>query len=330
MLLRAFGQYLGLQPPWNVVLLSTALYGGVALVLLHFAGAACCCMWSLVGCRCTAAACMSAGIVLLQRRACLQCSRLLPAASVVHDVSTTSGHAPAAPRTFAYSSVARVWHVFSGCSCDEWPGQGLAVPGLLGSALATTWGALLLMVFSAAAAVAAGMPVLLLPAPMLAASGLALFQVHCVLLYISNCMDLTSGGRSLAQAVHAHALAAPAGLAARKRMHTAPCRPFAPSWLHAASQRLAQAALHGQLSKPVTRTLHRPAHVSRSRGRCGTTCCSPQRQGCQGAGLCCTTTGTWTSTWGPGPCSTPVWCSSQAWLWPWPCPALRCAEALAA
>ena len=44
-LLRAFGQYLGLQPPWNVVLLSTALYGGVALVLLHFAGAACCCMW---------------------------------------------------------------------------------------------------------------------------------------------------------------------------------------------------------------------------------------------------------------------------------------------
>ena len=51
--------------------------------------------------------------------------------------------------------------------------------GLLGSALATTWGALLLMVFAASAAVAAGMPILLLPAPMLAASGLALFQVSC-------------------------------------------------------------------------------------------------------------------------------------------------------
>ena len=38
-LLRAFGQLLGLQPPWSVALLSTALYGGAALVLLHFAGA---------------------------------------------------------------------------------------------------------------------------------------------------------------------------------------------------------------------------------------------------------------------------------------------------
>ena len=38
-LLRAFGQFLGLQPPWSVALLSTALYGGAALVLLHFAGA---------------------------------------------------------------------------------------------------------------------------------------------------------------------------------------------------------------------------------------------------------------------------------------------------
>ena len=39
-LLRAFGQYLGLQPPWSVILVSAALYGGAALVLLHFAGAA--------------------------------------------------------------------------------------------------------------------------------------------------------------------------------------------------------------------------------------------------------------------------------------------------
>ena len=37
-LLRAFGQFLGLHPPWSVLLVSTALYGGAALVLLHFAG----------------------------------------------------------------------------------------------------------------------------------------------------------------------------------------------------------------------------------------------------------------------------------------------------
>ena len=65
----------------------------------------------------------------------------------------------------------------SHCATSQAAGRA----GLLGSALATTWGALLLMVFSASAAVAVGMPVLLLPAPMLAASGLALFQVrpHC-------------------------------------------------------------------------------------------------------------------------------------------------------
>ena len=40
-LLRAFGQFLGLHPPWSFVLVSVALYGGAALVLLHFAGAYC-------------------------------------------------------------------------------------------------------------------------------------------------------------------------------------------------------------------------------------------------------------------------------------------------
>lgn len=39
-LLRAFGHFLGLHPPWSIVLVSVALYGGAALVLLHFAGAA--------------------------------------------------------------------------------------------------------------------------------------------------------------------------------------------------------------------------------------------------------------------------------------------------
>ena len=48
-------------------------------------------------------------------------------------------------------------------------GDAIRAAGLLGSALATTWGALLLMVFAASAAVAAGMPLLLMPAPMLAA-----------------------------------------------------------------------------------------------------------------------------------------------------------------
>ena len=37
-LLPAFGQFLGLHPPWSFVLVSVALYGGASLVLLHFAG----------------------------------------------------------------------------------------------------------------------------------------------------------------------------------------------------------------------------------------------------------------------------------------------------
>ena len=69
---------------------------------------------------------------------------------------------------------------------ERWVTKADLCAGLLGSALATTWGALLLMVFSAAAAVAAGMPLLLLPAPMLAASGLALFQVLIMGLLVAN------------------------------------------------------------------------------------------------------------------------------------------------
>ena len=37
-LFRAFGQYLGLHPPWSYVAVSFALYGGAALVVLHLAG----------------------------------------------------------------------------------------------------------------------------------------------------------------------------------------------------------------------------------------------------------------------------------------------------
>lgn len=37
-LFRAFGQYLGLQPPWSYVVVSFALYSGAALVVLHVAG----------------------------------------------------------------------------------------------------------------------------------------------------------------------------------------------------------------------------------------------------------------------------------------------------
>ena len=37
-LFRAFGQYLGLQPPWSYVVVSFALYGFAALVVLHMAG----------------------------------------------------------------------------------------------------------------------------------------------------------------------------------------------------------------------------------------------------------------------------------------------------
>ena len=76
------------------------------------------------------------------------------------------------------------WHLY----VSKWrrtQSRLLLSAGLLGSALATTWGALLLMVFSASAAVAVGMPMLLLPAPMLAASGLAMFQVSWVSEYAS-------------------------------------------------------------------------------------------------------------------------------------------------
>eukprot|EP00884_Botryococcus_braunii_P004652 jgi/Botrbrau1/14188/Bobra.182_3s0121.1 len=35
---RAFGQYIQLQPPWNYIAVTFALYGGAALVVLHLAG----------------------------------------------------------------------------------------------------------------------------------------------------------------------------------------------------------------------------------------------------------------------------------------------------
>lgn len=35
---RAFGQYVQLQPPWNYLAVTCALYGGAALLVLHLAG----------------------------------------------------------------------------------------------------------------------------------------------------------------------------------------------------------------------------------------------------------------------------------------------------
>jgi hypothetical protein len=35
---RAFGQYIQLQPPWNYIAVTCALYGAAALVVLHLAG----------------------------------------------------------------------------------------------------------------------------------------------------------------------------------------------------------------------------------------------------------------------------------------------------
>ena len=37
-LFRAFGQYMGLQPPWSYVVVSFALYCGAALSVLYLAG----------------------------------------------------------------------------------------------------------------------------------------------------------------------------------------------------------------------------------------------------------------------------------------------------
>lgn len=37
-LFQAFGQYLGLHPPWSYAIVSFALYGGAALVVLQVAG----------------------------------------------------------------------------------------------------------------------------------------------------------------------------------------------------------------------------------------------------------------------------------------------------
>lgn len=132
----AFGEYIRLHPPFNYIAVTAALYGVAFLVFLHVAGEA----FGHNGCH----------LFLIAQPADEPPAEMRGVRKTCH-CGLASG-------ILLHAHVTLKWHT-----------------GLLGDAVASTLDGAALMIAAGAGALAAGVPITVMPAPLLAAGGLAMY-----------------------------------------------------------------------------------------------------------------------------------------------------------